>query len=166
MFCCKALSAQPIEVIGLCDPKTIEFAPSGVEDRNWTEISVAELLQIPPSKPDIETIDKVFISVKIISKRFIDTPDSEGRENAEGTLLTGKKLIIEGIVFKKIVYTAKTSVQSVHSAQFEIPFSAYIVMKNDLEEPFCLDVCIEDVFIKAFGPRQIFNNDTIFLRAY
>lgn len=167
MNCCRTMN-QPVEIIGLCDPSTITAAETGGyvdKDRNWTEISVPELLILPFEKPDIETLDKVLIKAQIISKRLIDTPNSGTTENPEGTLLSGKKLIIEGIIHQKIIYTANTTVQSVHSAHFQIPFSAFIVMRADLKEPFCIDVCVEDVFVKAFGPRQIFKNVTLFLRA-
>lgn len=169
MTCCRALN-QPVEIIGLCDPATITIENDPTKfyydkDRNWTEISVPELLVLPPEKPDIETLDKVLIKVQIISQRLIDTPSSGTTKNPEGTLLSGKKLIIEGIIHQKIIYTANTLVQSVHSAHFQIPFSAFIIVRRDLKEPFCIDVCIEDVFVKAFGTRQIFKNVTLFLRA-
>ncbi|MGL4913857.1 MAG: DUF3794 domain-containing protein [Romboutsia sp.] len=47
--------------------------------------------------------------------------------NEEGTCLTGRKLIVEGNLIQKIVYTAEVAVQSVHSAHYEIPFSAFII---------------------------------------
>lgn len=48
-------------------------------------------------------------------------------QNAEGTCLTGRKLIVEGLLKQKIVYTALVDEQSVHSAHYEIPFLAYII---------------------------------------
>ncbi|AXU27252.1 TPA: hypothetical protein ACKONR_003941 [Clostridioides difficile] len=48
-------------------------------------------------------------------------------QNAEGTCLTGRKLIVEGLLKQKIVYTALVDEQSVHSAYYEIPFLAYII---------------------------------------
>ena len=47
--------------------------------------------------------------------------------NAEGTCLSGRKLIIEGVLKQKIVYTAEVATQSVHSAHFDIPFISYII---------------------------------------
>ncbi|MGO1044550.1 hypothetical protein ACTPEO_17595 [Clostridioides difficile] len=47
--------------------------------------------------------------------------------NAEGTCLTGRKIIVEGLLKQKIVYTALVDEQSVHSAHYEIPFLAYII---------------------------------------
>lgn len=47
--------------------------------------------------------------------------------NAEGTCLSGSKLIIEGTLKQKIVYTAEVDTQSVHSAHYEVPFMAFII---------------------------------------
>ena len=47
--------------------------------------------------------------------------------NAEGTCLSGRKLIIEGTLKQKIVYTAEVDTQSVHSAHYEVPFMAFII---------------------------------------
>lgn len=47
--------------------------------------------------------------------------------NEEGTCLSGRKLIIEGTLKQKVVYTAEVDVQSVHSAHYEVPFIAFII---------------------------------------
>ncbi|MDE6425588.1 MAG: DUF3794 domain-containing protein [Ruminococcus sp.] len=47
--------------------------------------------------------------------------------NEEGTCLTGRKLIIEGVLRQKVVYTGLVETQSVHSMHNEIPFTAYII---------------------------------------
>jgi hypothetical protein len=49
------------------------------------------------------------------------------KPNEEGTCLTGRKLIVEGVLKQKVVYTADVDVQSVHSAYYEIPFSAFVI---------------------------------------
>ncbi len=47
--------------------------------------------------------------------------------NAEGTCLSGRKLVIEGVLKQKIVYTGLVDQQSVHSAHYTMPFSAFII---------------------------------------
>lgn len=47
--------------------------------------------------------------------------------NEEGTFLTGRKIIVEGFLNQKVVYTAALEEQSVHSAHFCVPFSAFII---------------------------------------
>ncbi|MEG1132480.1 MAG: DUF3794 domain-containing protein [Romboutsia sp.] len=53
--------------------------------------------------------------------------------NKEGTCLTGRKLVVEGNLLQKIVYTADVPVQSVHSAHYEIPFSAFVIPYTKVE---------------------------------
>jgi spore morphogenesis protein SipL len=164
---CQCVGNGTIDIIGLCDPDNIDFTVD--TSRNTTEISIPEILTIPCEKPCIETIDKVFVDVKIISKRVIKTPapDPVTTPNKEGTLLTNRKLIVEGLLLQKIVYTADLPQQSVHSAHFEIPFSAFIVLPTDtdLDAIFCIEPCVEDVFVKQINCKQIFKNVTLFLRA-
>lgn len=47
--------------------------------------------------------------------------------NEEGTCLSGRKLIVEGTLKQKVVYTGLVASQSVHSVHNEIPFTAYII---------------------------------------
>lgn len=192
-----------INVFGLCDTSKVKFSTSASvnyrRDYNWTEISVPEILCVPKQKPDIEHIDQVFVNVDITCVKLIETPkylatidnagiieydlDADGfpipLPNEEGTYLTGRKLIIEGLLKQKVVYTAEVGCQSVHSAHFEIPFSSFIIVypkfENDevvvddaivdLDETFCVNVCVEDVFIKKLDERTIFKNVTLFLNA-
>jgi len=70
------------------------------------------------------------IDVLLIPLLAIDCDPGSAFEiigNAEGTCLTGRKLIIEGVLKQKIVYTAELADQSVHSAHFEVPFIAFII---------------------------------------
>ena len=173
---CSCSNNNLVDVIGQCDPSKIIFTSSAV-DVNFTEISIPEICNIPCEKPDVESVEKVFVSVKILSKRVVKTPERTGSvvTNAENTILTGRKLIVEGILCQKIVYTADVLTQTVHSAHFNVPFSAFIIVPetidisgtatDTLDIPFCIDICVEDVFVKAFNARQIFKNVTLFLRA-
>lgn len=177
MMKCRCVGNGTVDIIGLCDTSKIDFSECD-EIVNSTEISIPEILTIPCEKPCIESIDKVFVDVKIISKRMVKTPAalSVGTTpaqitpvpNKEGTFLTGGKLVVEGILCQKIVYTADLPVQSVHSAHFKVPFSVFIMLPlgTDVDEDkFCVDVCVEDVFVKKISCKQIFKNVTVFFRA-
>lgn len=47
--------------------------------------------------------------------------------NAEGTCLSGRKLIVDGVLQQKVIYTALVDSQTVHSVCRTVPFSAYII---------------------------------------
>ncbi len=47
--------------------------------------------------------------------------------NTEETCLTGRKIVIEGVLRQKVIYTGLVLEQSVHSAVFDVPFSTFVV---------------------------------------
>ena len=174
MKVCQCFGQSAVEIIGLCDPNEVTIfveqqdADSCAKAGAWTQISVLEVFKIPDNKPNIATLEKVFVEVQIISTRIVNTPigPCPTKENLEGTRLTGKKLVIEGVLKQKIVYTAARPDQPVFTAQFDASFSAFIVLAPhaDVKE-FCVEACVEDVFAIPFNPREIFKNVTLFLQA-
>lgn len=157
---CNCSSNFNYKVIDLCEVEDINT------NSNWTEISVPEILTIPCVKPNIESIDKIYINSKITTTKVIATPKST-TENPEGLKLTGRKLLVEGLLCQTLVYTADECEQSVHSAHFNMPFSTYIVLPENtkLDDKFDVTVCIEYVFAKILTPKTIFKNVTIYLQA-
>lgn len=163
-----SLRDEIIDIFGLCDPSSLNLGSSP----SWTQISIPETLIIPEQKPDMEQINSVNISVNIVRKKVIVTPTSpNGTKNWEGKKLTGRKLIVEGNLCQTVSYTADVSVQSVHSAHFIVPFSAYIVIPSEISGEdtlninFQVNACVEDVFVKSVCKRKIFKNVTLLLQA-
>lgn len=146
----------------------------------WVQFYVPKILDIPGQKPDVEGIVSVSSGVELISQRVVNTPvvtgytqmngvfvPGEDIPNAEGTYLTGKKLIIEGVIRQKIIYTALVADQSLHSASFAIPFSTFIIVEADepLSQNFILYPYLEDVFACRLSERSVFSNNTLFIKA-
>jgi len=163
-----------IDIIGLCDPTVINYDLTTYP--YWTQVSIPENLVIPEQKLDIEEINSVKVSVNILRKKVIVTPtstDTTGApsENEEGKILTGRKIIVEGELCQTVQYTADVPEQSVHSAHFIVPFSAFIVVPIDIGGVDTLDInfeinsCVEDVFIIDYCKRNLFKNVTLFLQA-
>lgn len=165
-----------IEIKGVCPAKKLESIDPG---DTWTQVFIPEVLCIPDQKPDVEEVTSITARVDIISQRVVKTPvfyeldDSVPTpmlvlsENNEGTKVTGRKLVIEGILRQKIIYTADVKEQSMHSAHFDVPFSAFIILEEDasLVDRYKLEVCIEDIFVCRVSNRQIFKNVTLFIKA-
>lgn len=167
---CGCIGKNTIEVVGLCpDPQDIKIVLDDVSGRGaWTQLSIPEVFLLPCDSPNIETIDKVFVDVKIVSVRNINTPvaDTGPVFNRENTRITGKKLVIEGALKQKVVYTASISSQPVHAVHFDIPFSAFIVLPSTADaNDYCVQACVEDVFAIQYNCREIFKNVTLFLQA-
>ena len=164
-----AFCQDKLEKVLQCNPKSDE----------WVEFYIPEIVDIPEQKPDIEDIVSVSSCIELISQRVIKTPtvsDSvqngvlvpgEKIPNSECTNLTGRKLIIEGLLKQKIVYTAAVPEQTLHSAHFEIPFSVFIIVapSTPLSQNFRVYPYIEDIFACKLSERSVFKNTTIFIKA-
>jgi hypothetical protein len=160
---CKCNTEDVIEIIGSCNATDIDV----MEGRTWTEINIAEVLKLPPEKLDIKSKEKVYNNTKIVSKRIIHTPDSNSTENNEGLVITGKNLMLEGLLLEKIIYTADEASSSVHSTHFITPFSAWIVVDSSADNPeeYFIETCIEDVYVKLINERKFYKSVTLLLNA-
>lgn len=175
-----------IDITGICNP---ENAISVIKEfPYWKQMYISETLEVPPQKPDMEQINSVDISVSIFRQKVIKTPRSYddsinppvAEPNLEGKLLSGRKLIIEGQLCQKIVYTANEDEQPVHSAHFYVPFSSYIVVPKEytftnadgstitidsLNINYEVNSCIEDVSICMIDERSLLKQVTLLLYA-
>ena len=149
----------------------------------WKQMYISECLVIPEAKPDAERINSVTTSAIILKKKVIKTPrtfDDSGAEpvaepNIEGRLLTGRKLIIEGQLCQQVEYTATDAPQPVHSVEFYVPFSSYIVVPlevtiggvtvDSLLADFDVSVCLEDVTACLLNERILLKQVTLLLNA-
>lgn len=170
MKTCQCIGQNAVEIVGLCDSTQVSIGLNKCDLGQWTQLSIPEVFQLPCTKPDVATVDKVFVDVEIKSMKVVKTPAGECNSpvvNREGLRLTGRKLVIEGVLKQKVVYTAALCDQPVHFAHFEVSFSAFIVLACDthLGQEFCVETCVEDVFAIPFNCREIFKNVTLFLQA-
>lgn len=172
---------ENINVIGAYPQDKIERALNcSFDTREWVQFFVPEIVDIPSQKPDVESVSGVHSCIEIISQKVIKTPEVQGYTNANGefiagenipnaecTNLTGKKLIIEGLLKQKVIYTALVEDQALHSASFVVPFSVFIIVDKDtpLSQNFRITPYIEDIFACQLSERSIFKNTTIFIKA-
>ena len=101
---------------------------------------------IPCEKPDIESIEEVKISICIVNSKLIDT-------------ILGKKIILNGIIKLKAIYTANNCEQSLHSAHWDIPLCDFILLDNlcSCDDLNSLDLFagVEDICINCNDLRCI-----------
>lgn len=154
---------------GVCSQQKLNNILAAGSVNKWTQFFIPEIVDIPQQKPNMESVDSVYSCIEIISQRVVKTPllADPTQSNWEGTNLTGRKLVIEGLLKQKVIYTANTSVQPLHSAHFAIPFSVFIIVDGTypLTQKFRLDTCIEDIFTCRLSERSLFKNTTIFIKA-
>ena len=165
--CCE--QENIVSVLGLSTKGQLDAALVNNVTDMWTEFFIPEIVDIPKQKPDMETIDSVYTAVDIISQRVVYTPvlPDPTQTNWEGTKLTGKKLVIEGILKQKVLYTAERDEQPLHSAHFIKPFSIFIIIDGTSirSDEFKVETYVEDVYTCRLSERSIFKNTTIFIKA-
>ncbi|WP_339060594.1 DUF3794 domain-containing protein [Tepidibacillus marianensis] len=147
-----------VQIIGITDPS--EFPVIGPLNPN-NQIAVQERLTIPAAKPDVEQINTLLIDATVTKTRNIFTP-------------VGVKVVVEGILRQKVIYTADVPEQSVHAAHFEHPFCTFInipltIPAGTTVEQFLallglsindiltgpVNVIIEDAEITLIDPRTV-----------
>ncbi|NFO11628.1 DUF3794 domain-containing protein [Clostridium botulinum] len=154
------------DIKGICDSeKVIQLLED--ESKEWTELSIPELLTIPQEKPDIYQILSVNSRVEIMCQKVIATPDT-AVANYEGNTLTGYKLLVHALLRQRITYISTSECGSVHSAHYDMPISAYIVLDGkdtNFTDKYKIKACIEDIYACPLNERQIFKNTTLFIKA-
>lgn len=165
--CCE--QENIISVLGVSSKAQLQNALFNNVTDKWTEFFIPEIIDIPAQKPDMENIDSIYSTVEIISQRVVYTPvlPDPTQTNWEGTKLTGRKLVVEGLLKQKVIYTADRDEQPLHSAHFVKPFSVFIVIDGDtiMSQAFKVEAFIEDVYGCRLSERSIFKNTTIFIKA-
>lgn len=132
----------------------IEAYPKDIREENCKQYVEEFILCVPEVKPEIEEINEIYINVSVEVARLIDT-------------VLGPKLIIEGKVEIKAVYTAYNQVQSVHSAHWEKKFYNYVLFPYVKEKSYNLGIKnvfigIEDVCVSSIKCRDL-NLSIIFI---
>ncbi|MHB1405693.1 MAG: DUF3794 domain-containing protein [Desulfitobacteriaceae bacterium] len=155
-----------VNIIGIADPSSFPVITTANPNTQYT---VQETLVIPEAKPDVEQINSVMIEAKITNYRTITTP-------------VGLKVIIDGNINQKLIYTAADVVQSVHTAHYQEPFCTFIEIPLTLPAGLNVtqylqtlgitlddviqgrtDVLIEDVTVSVLDPRTVEKCPVLFI---
>lgn len=131
----------------ICGITSIEAYPKGISVKYCKQCVEKIELCIPSVKPDIEEPNEIHISICVEKVKMIDT-------------VLGPKLVIEGKIRVKLIYTADNRVQSVHSAHWEKAFCNYILLRDIKGSCYSLGVSnvfvgVEDVCVTCVGRREL-----------
>lgn len=126
------MGTQPMEISGITP---VSHFPKCPPHHPCTQFCESDKLCIPYQKITKDNLREVCFRVCVNSFKIICTP-------------AGKKLVVDGTKQIKIFFVPDGSHQTVHSADFEIPFCAFVLLKDLCDE--VVDICsvVEDVTIK------------------
>ncbi|MGL4742680.1 MAG: DUF11 domain-containing protein [Sarcina sp.] len=125
----------------------------------FKQLSIEEEFVVPMNKPNIAEINELIGTINIFKYHLIETPKITSQENQ---ILTGHKLIVSAYLNIMIKYTALDEEQSVHSMNYKILFSTFIVMPENYNISSKIDVkgIVEDMYSNTYDERKIFINTT------
>lgn len=136
----------------------------------FKEELVAEILAIPPQKPNIERVLDIIVWPEIEDINLIETP--VGMSN-EGQYLSGLKLIVEVRLKEKVTYVADEPTQSVHAAHYETLKSMFVILPTEIDGRDTADLVrsgrisvvpyIEAVDFRGLDCRNIYKCVLLFL---
>ncbi|MGL4911885.1 MAG: DUF3794 domain-containing protein [Romboutsia sp.] len=131
---------------------------------NFNQINLDYNFQISGEKPNIDSINKVWVDSYIEDTKVIETPIGI---SLEGQKATGYKLLISGDINIRVEYISGGNDLSVHTVQGTFPICNYVTLPEDysfssITFPY---VCIEDIYCEVLNERTIYNNITIILVA-
>jgi hypothetical protein len=155
-----------VNIVGIADPSSFPIITASNPN---TQYNVQEQVTIPTEKPDVEQINSVLIEATITNAKTIITP-------------VGLKIVIDGSLKQKVIYTADVPEQSVHSAEYVFPFCTFIeiplvvptggtVESVLLGAGLTLDtilvgdpkVLVEDMSVELLDPRTINKCTVLFI---
>lgn len=167
---------EMIEINGVSSREKIEKLLTIDGENTWAQVFIQGNLYITEKRPDIERVLSVTCNVKIISQRVIKTPILKRAaygstidvpiKNSEEAMITGRKLVIEGVLKQKIVYVSSLNTKSLHATSFDTLFSTAIVLPVNtlLTTKYKINAYIEDIYINKNSSRNILNNVCLFLK--
>lgn len=131
---------------------------------------IEETLLIPEEKPEVEHVNQVKVNLEITDSKVVFIKDCRCGELA-------LKVIIKGILREKVIYTACTPDQSVHSAEFTRPFYGFVPLEFDFDlrgkdsspcflgqtiaDLLNIHFCFEDIAIDKVHGRKLIKFTTI-----
>ncbi len=154
-----------VEYVGISDKIPPNFSVSA-----FKELMLQEHISLKECLPNIEQITRVIACVEIKNSYVIDTPVS-GRGpkgnllNPSGQIVTGKKLVIEGVIHQSIHYVADNCEQNVMVVDNDYCFGTFVVLPFTATAQNCYTVIpyIEDIIVEPLGPRDIMKCVSLFL---
>lgn len=120
-----------VHYVGISKPEEFPEDPLSYKQK-----ALIKRLVVPSEKPDIEEVIKIMAKIKIQETKVIENPYDI-------------KLLVSGIVKQRIIYTANTTQQPVHSFHSIIPFCELVIMEkfNCNHEHLKVKALIEDIHL-------------------
>lgn len=124
--------------------------------------SFADMLFIPPHKPDLFQIMDIIVSPEILDYSIVETPKGL---SYEGQYMSGYKLLVDVALNEKLTYISSTEEQTIHAVQYTQFKSICIMLPESVNQKdtapiiqsglFSLHPSIEGIHTKILDSRTV-----------
>lgn len=136
---------------------------NGDEIKYFTQFNVYKTLHFPNKRIDLQIPIEGDTKLNIVSTKFIDTLQGT---SIEGQYLTGKKLVVLGVLNVNLLIFYWNCKLKVSLKNMKLPFSNFIIVPKEIcaNQPINLRYLIEDITTKAITSHEILVSATILLQ--
>lgn len=126
----------------------------------FKHLCLENCLEVPTQKPDIEVINTIGGRISLIKHYVVETPKGT---SIEGQTLSGYKLIIHALLELTVEYVSAEAKQSIHSTNYSIPFSTFIVLPSNcpIHSRIHVETTLENISFKLLNNRSFFTNTSL-----
>lgn len=114
----------------------------------------------------IKKVISIVANPKVINYSLMQTPDSAYEMNADGTLLTGAQIGVNGKVDQVIEYEG--SDRQLYRVSKGIPFSTFVVLDRDFDfnKTPSINIIVEDIQLEVKEGTTIIESLSIFVEVF
>lgn len=141
------MNNHPIEILGVTP---LSHFPKCPPHHPCTQFCEIDKLCIPSPKNSMKNIRKVCFKVCINSFKVINTP-------------AGKKLVIHGKKQIQIFFISDDPCHCIQSADFEVPFCTFVLLKEIHDEVAEICSVVEDISVKILDDKCLTITSIIFV---
>jgi hypothetical protein len=138
--------------------------PDLLDNCKFSDIIINNDLSLPDGRMEIKKIVRVSAAISIVGSRI---EKNKMAVSIEGQVLTGKRLLVEGLVYLKIEYIDNSGYDTIQVECFSIPFANYIAMPAGfvIGTPIDVKAYIQDILVKCIEKRKVYSSINLVLVA-
>lgn len=132
-----------------------DYIPTDIS--SFTQRSIDEIIILDTIMPDLDDILKVSVSIVLDDGKIVKTAQGT---SLEGQLLTGYKLLSEGMFIVRIDYCSESNNGCIYTFRKSIYFNnATTISKNKGESGKIIEnVYVEDIYAEKLNERELIVN--------
>ncbi|URZ05078.1 hypothetical protein [Clostridium felsineum] len=135
-----------------------------IDNMNYfKQFNIYKTIHFPNSNINLKKEINCTSTINIVSAKFIDTPKGT---SIEGQHLTGKKLVILGLLNVNLFLNGKCKYEDKAMKNIKIPFSEFIVLPTKIceDKEVNLRYLIEEVIVRPITKHDILISSVILLQ--